>query len=221
MSTPRIPDELRRAVAADLEPVRPLPAPWARAAEVGVWAAAALLLVPVLFGVRHDAAALGLLMTWGAGIAEVMAGLLVVAVAMAEGIPGGGLSPLRRGLALLGGVAVQAGVAVLTWMRAPAGGEVAVHGGASCFAMQGMLGLPALALAAWLLVRALPVRPRWAGALAGLGAGLVADGAWHLACPVCDLRHVLIWHGGATAAMTLAGFLLGALWERRRLRRLR
>ena len=220
MTTPRIPDELRRAVAADLAPVRPLPAPWVRAAEVGVWGAAALLLVPALFGLRHDAAALGFLMMWGAGIAEVVAGLLVVAVAMAEGIPGAGLSPLRRGLALLGGIVVQGGVALLTWMRAPAGPESVSHAGASCFAMQGMLGLPALALAVWLLVRALPVRPRWAGALAGLGAGLVADGVWHLVCPVCDLHHVLVWHGGATAAMIAAGFLLGALWEHRRLRRL-
>jgi hypothetical protein len=71
-----------------------------------------------------------------------------------------------------------------------------------------------------LIVRAFPVRPRWAGALAGMGAGLVADGAWHLICPRSDLAHVLVWHLGATLLMAGAGWFLGALWERREVRRL-
>jgi hypothetical protein len=78
-----------------------------------------------------------------------------------------------------------------------------------------MLGLPALMLTIFLVVRALPVRPPWAGALAGLGAGLLADGVWHLVCPVCTLRHLLLWHGAATATMVGVGFLLGVAWERR------
>lgn len=219
MSSPRVPEGLRHAVEADLAPVRPLPAPWRRALEVAIWAIAALLLLPALLGPRDDAAELGFLMTWGAGVGEALAGVLLVSLALAEAVPGAASTAWRRAAALLAGAAVQAGVAVLTWMHGDAETAAAAHAGAACFAMQGTLGLPALALTAWLVVRALPVRPRWAGALAGMGAGLIADGVWHLICPVCGLVHVLVWHGGATAAMTGAGFLLGVVWERRRLAR--
>jgi len=212
-----LPERVRRAVAADLRPVRPLRPPARRALDVALWGVVALLAAPLLFGVRSDARVLGVMLTFGAALLEVAAGLVLVALALAEAVPGGGGSRGRALAALAGGAAVQAAVALLTWMGSPArlAGAGAAHSGAACAGMQAALGLPALAIALFLVVRALPVRPPWAGALAGLGAGLIADGAWHTVCPMCGLEHLLVWHAGATAAMAGAGWLLGVAWQRR------
>jgi hypothetical protein len=215
----RPPEALRRAVVGDLAPIAPLRPPSRRAFEVALWGVLALLLAPTVFGVRHDAAVLGIMLTWGAAVLEAAAGVLVVVLALREAIPGSGIGRGRALAALAGGVAVQSAVALLTWMGGPAAPEALVHhSGATCFAMQGALALPALALTIVLVLRALPVRPPWAGALAGLGAGLLADAAWHLVCPLCDLHHLLVWHGAATAALVVAGWLSGVAWERRRVR---
>ncbi len=213
----RPPEGLRRAVAGDLRPVKPLRPPFRRAVEVALWGVAALLIAPTVFGVRHDAVVLGVMLTWGAALLEVAAGVLVVVLALREAVPGSGIGPARAFAALLAGVAVQSTVAVLTWMGGPTSDPavLARHSGASCFAMQGAIAIPALTITVFLVLRALPVRPPWAGALAGLGAGLLADGAWHLVCPLCDLRHLLVWHGAATAAMVGTGWLLGMVWQHR------
>jgi hypothetical protein len=223
MSEHRIPDRLRRGVLAGLGPVRPLPRPAIRALEVSVWAVALFLAIPAIFPLREDAAILGWLLTWGAAAAESLTGAVLVGLAMREAVPGSGIGRGRSLAALAAGLAVHATVGLSTWMNGPALTQTAVglHAGARCFAMQGALALPALALGFWLVVRAMPVRPPWAGALAGLGAALMADGVWHLICPSSDLRHLLVWHGGATVLITVTGWLLGVLWQRREDDRLR
>lgn len=215
-----LPERLRDAVATDHGAVRPLLPACVRALDVALWAVVILVAVPALVGMRHDAPELGWLVTWGAAVLECTAGVLLVAVALREAIPGSGASGGARVAALVAGFVVQGGVAALTWMRGSGGllGAAAEHGGATCTATEGMLALPALAIAALLIVRGLPVRPPWAGALAGLASALVADGVWHLACPSTNLFHLLVWHGGATAGMTLAGWLLGVLWQNRKRR---
>ncbi len=220
MSAPRLPAGLRAAVDADRRAVHPLPAPGVRALEVALWAVVALLAAPALFGLRGNAAAIGFFAMWGAAVGECLAGVLLVALALREAIPGSGVGRGRALAALVAGFAVQAAVAWLTSMRLGSMPEGGHHPGATCLAMESSLALPALAATLWLVVRALPVRPRWSGALGGLGAGLMADGVWHLVCPMCDLHHVLVWHGGATAVMTALGWGLGALWERRQLARI-
>jgi hypothetical protein len=214
-----VPETLWREVAADLRPVRPLPAPALRTLEAAVWAIAVLLLVLLLVPVRRDAAALGWLLIWGASAAEGLAGLLLIGLALREAVPASGLGPGRAALALLAGAAIETTIGLQTWLAAPPSATAAHHSGLVCFSAQGGLGFTGLALAFWLVVRALPVRPPWAGALAGMGAGLVADGIWHLVCPRSDLAHVLVVHGGATVALTAAGWLLGWLWEARQARR--
>jgi hypothetical protein len=215
----RPPEALRRAVAADIEPVKPLRAPAVRALEVALWGLLALLLAPTMFGLRDDAVALGAALTWGAAAIEAVAGVLVVVLALREAIPGSGIGRARALAALAGGLAVQGAVALLTWMGGPPSSPAAPHhSGPTCLAMQEVIALPALALALVLVLRALPVRPAWAGALAGLGAGLLADAAWHLVCPMCNLHHVLVWHGSATVAMVAVGWVAGAMWQRRRAR---
>jgi len=218
---PTVPPRLRAALAADSRPVAPLRTPFRRSLDVALWTVVVLLAAPLLFGVRHDAEVLGVMLTFGAAVLEALAGLLVVGVALREAVPGSGVGRGRAALALVAGLAVQLSVALLTWVGGGAAtSDAARHGGVSCSAMQGALGLPALAITVFLVLRALPVRPPWAGALAGLGAGLIADGAWHLVCPMCDLAHLLVWHGAATLLMTGVGWLLGVAWERREERRI-
>jgi hypothetical protein len=219
---PRPPEPLRQAVVADLAPVTPLQTPARRALEVALWGVAALVLAPVLFGLRHDAPLLGVMMTWGAAALEVVAGAMVVVLALREAVPGEGIGRGRAVAAMAAGVAVQCGVALLTFMVGPSSSRalLARHPGATCLGMQSLLAVPALAITVVLVLRALPLRPPWAGALAGLGAGLIADGAWHLVCPLCNLTHLLVWHGGATALLIGAGWAGGMAWQRRRRNRI-
>jgi len=218
MTTPKLPDLLRRQVEADLRPVRPLPRPAVRTLHVATWALALFVLVPLLVPLRHDAPALGWPLLWGAAVAEAMVGLVLAGLALREAVPGSGIGAARAAAALAAGASTQLAVTFLTWLYGPTltAREILRHRGPTCMSAQELLAVSGLALAFWLIVRALPVRPRWAGALAGMAAGLVGDAVWHLVCPRSDLEHVLVWHGGATLLATAWGWLLGAAFERRR-----
>lgn len=76
------------------------------------------------------------------------------------------------------------------------------------------MGLPLLALTVFLVFRAYPTRPGVTGALAGLGAGLLADGSWRTYCEVSDPAHVLTTHFASVALLTLAGVVLARLFSR-------
>jgi hypothetical protein len=217
---PPLPDELREAVGHDLEPVRPLPRPAARTLLVTLWAVAVLVIIPALLGMRHDAKVLGFMLSWGVSGLESTSGLVLVWMALREAIPGWGVSRGAGIAALAAAVLILVGSAVLTWARLPSTGplpDAAVHG-AECFSMESLFGVPALVLTLWLVVRAFPVRPAWAGLLGGAGAGMLADGLQHLLCGIPDLHHVLVWHGGAATFLALMGWVVGRLWERRRMR---
>jgi hypothetical protein len=216
----RIPEELRASVEQDLEPVRPLRPPGVRALEVALWAVALLVVIPAVLGPRQDAKVLGFMLSWGVSVLETGAGLLLVWMALREAIPGRGVSRAGGVAALSAAALILAGTAVLTWAHLPATAplsDAAVHG-AECFSMESVFGIPALALTLWLVVRAFPVRPSWAGLLGGAGAGMLADGLQHLLCGIPDLRHVLVWHGGAALFLALLGWLLGRAWQHHRMR---
>jgi len=63
----------------------------------------------------------------------------------------------------------------------------------------------------WLAARAFPLRPRLAGALYGIGAGLMADAGWRLFCHFSGPAHVL---GAHTLGVIVTG-LLGTVWATR------
>jgi hypothetical protein len=68
--------------------------------------------------------------------------------------------------------------------------------------------LPAVALASILAARAYPLRPAVAGALLGLGAGLMADAGWRLFCHFSEPAHVLSAHlGGVLLSMCLGAVM--------------
>ncbi|HMM36751.1 MAG TPA: NrsF family protein, partial [Thermoanaerobaculia bacterium] len=62
---------------------------------------------------------------------------------------------------------------------------------------------------ALLVLRAAPTRARLAGLLAGAGTGFLAEGVYHLDCPITHLSHVLVWHGSAILLLALLGFGFG------------
>ncbi len=215
--TPRPPDWLRRAVAADIRPVRPLASPARRAIAVGAWAPIAAALVLALLGARADLPVRGWAGTLAPAALEVAAGLALVALALAETVPARGAARVHVLAAL--GLAALAFVGQAAWTRGASPGvavpDPLLSHGPHCFALQVAVGVPALALVALMVARAAPLRAAWAGFVGGAGAGLVAEGVYHLHCPITDLRHVLIWHGAAIAALALAGLAAGISWERR------
>ena len=221
-AAPPLPPALRRAVAADLAPVKPLPSPARRALPVAAWALLALGLLLAGRGLRFDAGELGFLSTWGVVLAEIVAGTALVALALAEAVPGRGAGRGAALLALSGAALLFVSLAALA-RRASAGLALAdplrEHGPA-CFTAQGLIGLAGLALAARLVLRAAPLRAAFAGLLAGSGAALLAEGVWHAGCPITDLTHVLVWHGGALVVLAVAGLAFGLAVERRELSRM-
>jgi hypothetical protein len=68
--------------------------------------------------------------------------------------------------------------------------------------------LPVVALASILAARAYPTRPLLAGALLGLGGGLMADAGWRLFCHFSEPAHVLAAHLGGVLVATALGSLL-------------
>lgn len=214
-----VPPELRATVEHDLAPVHPLRPPAIRALQVALCAVVLLVVIPMMLGLRQDARVLGFMLSWGISVVETAAGLLLVWMALREAIPGRGVSRAGGIVALGTAGLILAGTAVLTRASLPVAGPLvgaAVHG-VECFSIESVFGIPALALTLWLAVRAFPVRPAWAGLLGGAGAGMLADGVQHLVCGIPDLRHVLVWHGGAAVFLALLGLIVGRVWQHRRL----
>lgn len=213
-----VPKALRDAVRGDFAPLVPLMAPWRRALALALPTLVVLTAAVVVLARGPGMPFLLSLAGCGVSILEWTAGLGLLWLALREAVPGMGFGAGRSLLALAGAVGLQISLGLLIWQRTGAGltGPGAVAAGAQCVTIEGAIGLPHLALAIWLALRALPVRPRWSGALAGAAAGLLADGVWHLVCARTDLEHILVWHLGATVAMTLVGALTGSFWRSKR-----
>lgn len=212
-----VPKALRDAVRGDFAPLVPLMAPWRRALALALPTLFVLTAAAFVHLRGHGVPFLFSLAGCGVSFLEWLAGLGLVWLALREVVPGMGFGAGRSLLALGGAVALQVSLGLLIWQRTGAGltGPGAIAAGAQCATMEGAIGLPHIATVTWLALRALPVRPRWSGALAGAAAGLLADAVWHLACARTDLEHILVWHFGATVAMALIGAVTGSFWPRR------
>jgi hypothetical protein len=205
-------------ILADLRPVRPLAAPWKRGLTACGAAALAGVLVTARYGVRADAAALGPAVLWGLSLLQAVYGVLLVGAALREAVPGRGLARGSAPLLLLAGVGLVLAVTALTWSvhasHVPAGKVFGYW--RLCFEMPTLAGLPALAITLLLAFRAYPTRPVLTGALAGLGAGLLADGSWRTFCEVTDPSHVLSAHFASVLLLTLVGVVVAAGTDRLR-----
>jgi len=217
MST-RLPDALRDAIERDHRPVRPLSPLWRRTLAVVVVALALLAVVVITHRLRPDLPTLTFWIGWGAVAVELLAGAVLIALALRESVPGQALPTPVVVLAVGAAMAANALVALATWMgteQPPMG----FHGGGMCLGNELVISIPAVLLTLFLVLRALPLRPCITGLLGGAGAGLVADGINHMLCPVSDLRHVLMWHTGAILVLMTFGWVGGRIWELLRSRR--
>ena len=214
MAPPELSPSVRVEIARSLSPVRPLRGPWQRAMAFALMGLLLLVAIPLAYGLRWNAPLLGAGL-WGGSVLQIAVAVGLLACALAESIPGrqGGHSRLLAHAAL--GVGVVLVVTGLTFLTSP----TYVPPGAAgyfrvCISRSFAIGLVPLAVAVLLLRRGLPLRPAVAGALAGLGAGLLADSGWRLFCEVSDPAHVLAAHGSAVLGVALAGALSGRLVRR-------
>lgn len=221
MSTPSVPAALRRAVEADLQPVRPLSPVWVRilvavaAAAIGI----GLVLAGLKLTLRSDMGEIPIWLSWGCTALQLGVGVALIGLALREAVPGLGVPARTIAVAIGTGVLMQVLVGVATWVHSSGVPYVTGRGlgaGLGCASHDLALALPALAVTLLLVFRALPLRPSVAGLLGGAGAAVVADALNHVICPMSDLRHVLVWHTGALIGLMLVGWAVGALWERRR-----
>ena len=202
------PAELRARLAADYQPVRALRSPWRRVLAILPLAVIALVAAPLAFNVRGDAVILGWLGVWGLSIAQSAIGLLLVGAALRESIPGRDWSRGAIALWLAMPIAVVCGVTLLSWQASPVflRSDWWLVAGV-CFAGSAATALPLVAFASILAARAYPTRAAVAGALLGLGAGLMADAGWRIFCHFSEPSHVLSAHLAAVVMSTIIGTL--------------
>lgn len=210
-----VPEELRRRIAEDLQPVEPLGPPWKRVAWIAPLLAVILVLPFVLRGFRLDLGELGMALAWVPLGLQILLGFALLTLALRQTAPGW-LTPRYLLLGFLFFVlAVHLGINLLIYLRhprPPPGDFLAAWW--DCYGNESMIGLPILLINAWLAVKALPLRPKLAGFLGGTAAGLLAEASWRLVCPVSDPSHVVLAHGGGILGLGLVGVVLGWLWER-------
>jgi hypothetical protein len=208
VSIARPPAALRAAIAADLEPVRPLRSPMVRALSLAPIALALLLAAPVVFEFR-DLRPLGWFLSWGVSLIQLAAGLGLAAAALREAVPGRAWSTTAIAGLMTGAVVFVIAVTLASWQASP----VVLGRGwweiwAICLASSAVTALPATILTAVLALRALPTRPVVTGLLAGVGAGLMADAGWRLFCHFSEPAHVLGAHlGGVLLAGSMGAIL--------------
>lgn len=204
-----LPAELRARIAADLAPVRPLAAPWRRSVAIVPLALLALVAAPLFFNVRGDVSRLGWFGGWGVSTLQGLAGLLVIGAALREAVPGRAWRGPALGAWLVFPVALMTAVTWASWEASPV---LLQRGwwtvGGLCLASSAASALPIVALAGILAARAYPVRPGVVGALAGLGAGLMADAGWRMFCHFSEPAHVLSAHLGGVLVATGVGAIL-------------
>jgi hypothetical protein len=98
-----------------------------------------------------------------------------------------------------------------TFDLGPEAGHALVEG-IGCFRTSAIAAVPALIVAAILAGRAFPLRPGVAGALYGLGCGLIADGGLRLYCDYSAPLHVIFAHGGAVVGAMMTGAFIAMIF---------
>lgn len=209
-------DELVRALAADLRPVRRLARPESRGWR---WAALALGCVAagaMALGTRPD---LGERLREGWFLLENGALLLVFLGAARSAfqlsVPGAARGRVARLVPALG----LASWALLLAVRHLASGEAGPDWGLGC--VWRVIGLAAIpALAAWLMLRrAAPLRTGCTGWYTLLAAGAVAIVGTRALCANDAPLHMLVWHLLPVLLIAALGLVGGGLWRGRPVRR--
>jgi hypothetical protein len=215
MSLESLPEALRRTVENDLRPVRPLPPVWLRTMMAVGILAVVFAFVLAKASLRSDLDQLPMWLSWGCSVLQLGLGVLLIALAMREAVPGCGAPRGVVQAAAATALAVQVLVGIATAIFSPAIDVIGGVGtGIGCFRVESAMALPTFAVTLWLVFRALPLRAPIAGLLGGAGATVASDAVIHLLCPMANLAHVLVWHSGAIVAFMAAGWLVGTVWQR-------
>lgn len=214
------PQALREALRRDRRPVRPLFSPAVRTLAVLLAAFAAAALLIALAGMRGDRPLLDPWLLWAPAVLRMLAGVALILLALREGVPGSGAPAVVRYSSLPGAAILLALLAEWMALRggdtSPPGLWAQVRSTLGCYPREILLAIPAIFVFAWLLARAYPLRPVFAATAGATGAGLVADAALHLVCPITTVSHTLLVHGGAVASVAAVAALIGRLAARRR-----
>src|SRR5262245_59876168 len=209
-------EALRSAIARDLAPVRPLPPPLWRALLIVPLALLLLTAAPLVFNFR-DLAPLGWMWSWGASVSQMIGGLTLVALALRQAVPGREWPVSTIVLCVAAMTLLFAAVTYGTWIASPVELRRSwLTIGAICALSSAISALPAVVVAALLVIRAFPLRPVATGAVAGFGAGLIADARWRLFCHYSEPAHVLAAHFGGVIIASVIGALLVRLLHRDR-----
>jgi hypothetical protein len=187
--------------------VRPLLPPWQRALLIVPAAALVWAIGPGVLGVRGDLGAIGPLLAWGGSILQLAVAATIIAGALREAVPGEQLPRPFATVLLVSGFLATVLLAFATNAVSPEPGPRLETWFDWWFCWEGAVrtGAPLVLLLAVLLARGLPMRPGLAGALSGMGAGTAVDGGWRLYCGYSSPTHVILSHGGAVLALTVAG----------------
>ena len=210
-------ERIRREVARDLKPVRPLRPAWASALIAFPVALFSLRLVLMVFGLRGDAAEIGATPLWIPASLMVGSAYAVLVLALIQQAPESTVSWAWWVALPLVAIVFQVGSAYWTLAHSGFGPSMRWQMEAMCFWRISILGLPPVILVLALLSRGLPLRPKVAGLLGGLGGGFISEGVYRLHCGMSHPGHIVPWHTGAVLVMGLLGLLAGMWWERQRL----
>ena len=208
-----LPPGLRDQVSRTLRPVSPLRSPGRRTRALVPMAVLVLSAVPALWGIRHDARAVGPLLLWLGSALQAGVAFALIAAAVAESVPGRLRSPWFLAARATVGLSCVAVLTALTFVASPTHVPFAQEARyfRVCLTQPIALGMLPLLGTGLLLARGLAARPVVAGMLAGLGSGLIADAGWRLYCHVSSPGHVFGAHLGGIAALVLVGALGGVL----------
>jgi hypothetical protein len=208
--------DVRAEVARTLTPVKPLASPERRVLPFLVLGALWLACVPMAYGIRYDAHVLGVSRLWLLSVLQLATAGVLFRYALALSIPGRLTAPGRVALWAAFAATFMLAVTAITFAASPIYVPPLLDARYrfTCSTRTVTLGLPALAMAGWLLRRGLTRRPVVAGTLAGLGSGLLADSSWRVYCEVSDPQHVLSAHAAGIVALAAIGALAGAFAPR-------
>ncbi len=197
-------------------PVRPLRSPLERAIILAILALGLGAVALAITSLRTDLGQVHWAVAYGPALLELLAGAGLFWLAMRWSVPGSGERYSRSSVLL----AVAICLALAAALAAPhlvskdhpglcVGSAPGM--GLPCTGWQLLIAIPILLVSLWFILRGAAVSPVLAGALAGLGAGLLSDAAIHLHCPAVDPSHTVIWHLGAVALLAGVGALIGWL----------
>jgi hypothetical protein len=224
MIEPNVPASLLDRIRVDIEPVRPLASP-ARRMLVLVPLALILFLGPPMYHHwRENLAQLPAWASWGMSALESLGGIALLGFALRQAVPGMAARRARVLLALIAGLLLFTCVSLVTAnvlptpLRDP---DPWARLAWECVTMELPFAIPSLAVSAWLVARALPMRPALTGAAYGLATGLMTDAGMRLYCWIDQPLHVFSGHGGTILLAMLGGAAIAASIERVKYRRLR